>query len=94
MGMKTLGLEADALRARRDIRFRSASNRACAVVLQVHLVDQHRDLADAEQVEQVAVAAGVLLHAFVGIDQQQRRLGVGGAGDHVLQEFLVARARR
>ena len=45
-----------------------------AVADQVHLVDQHRHLADAEQVQQIAVPARLLLHALVGVDQQQRRL--------------------
>ena len=37
------------------------------------------------------MAPGVFLHAFVGVDQQQRGLGLRGAGDHVLEELLVAR---
>ena len=37
------------------------------------------------------MAAGLLLHAFVGVDQQQRGFGAGRARDHVLEEFLVAR---
>ena len=45
-----------------------------AVADQVHLVDQHRDLVDAQQMQQVAVAAGLLAHALVGVDQQQRGL--------------------
>src|SRR5581483_9892232 len=60
------------------------------IILQVHFVDQHGDLADAEEIEQIAVAAGLLLHAFGGVDEQQRGLGIGGAGDHVLEKFLVA----
>ena len=65
-----------------------------AVADEVHLVDQHRDLLDAQQMEQVAVAVGLLAHALLGVDQQQRGLAAGRAGDHVLEEFLVARARR
>ena len=61
------------------------------VAHQVHLVDQHGDLADAQQVEQVAVAPRVLLHAFLGVDHQQRRLGLRGPGHHVLDELLVPR---
>ena len=61
------------------------------VAHQVHLVDQHGDLADAQQVEQVAVAPGVFLHALMGVNHQQRRLGLRGAGDHVLDELLVPR---
>jgi hypothetical protein len=60
------------------------------VILQIHLVDKHGDLADAQEIEQVAVAARLFLHALVGVDQQQGRLGVGRAGDHVLEKLLVA----
>ena len=59
-------------------------------VEQVHLVDQHGDLADAEHREDVAVALGVLAHALVRVDHEQRRLGARGAGDHVLEELDVA----
>ena len=62
-----------------------------AVVDQVHLVDQDRDLLDAQQMEQIAVPAGLLLHALLGVDQQQRGLAAGRAGDHVLEKLLVAR---
>ena len=62
-----------------------------AVVHQVHLVDQHRDLVDAEQMQQIAVPARLLAHALVGVDQQQRRLAAGSAGHHVLEELAVAR---
>ena len=40
--------------------------------------------------EQVAVAAGVFLDAFVGVDDQDGGFGMGGAGDHVFDEFDVA----
>ena len=58
---------------------------------QVHLIDGHRHLANPEQVQQVAVAAGLFLDPFLGIDDQQRRIPGGGPSDHVFQEFLVAR---
>ena len=58
---------------------------------EVHLVHHHRELLDAEQRDHVAVPAGVLLHAFRGVDDEQRGLGAGGAGDHVLEELDVAR---
>ena len=29
------------------------------------------------------MALGLLLHAFVGIDQQDRGIGAGSTGDHV-----------
>ncbi len=57
----------------------------------VHLVDDHRDLPDAQQMQQIAVAAGLVAHAFGGIDDQDRGIGLRRAGDHVAQEFGVAR---
>ncbi len=41
--------------------------------------------------EQVPVAAGGFLHPFVGVDEQQRRLRIGGCGDHVFEKLLVSR---
>jgi len=61
----------------RDTPSQSDRKRACELVFEVHLVHQHGNLADAQQVEQIAVAAGVFLHAFVGVDEQQSRLGIG-----------------
>jgi hypothetical protein len=37
------------------------------------------------------VAPRVFLDAFVGINKQQGGLGIGGAGDHVLEKLLVSR---
>jgi hypothetical protein len=39
--------------------------------------------------QQVAVAAGLLAHPLGGVDQEQRGLAAGRAGDHVLEELLV-----
>src|SRR2546428_4428917 len=58
---------------------------------QVHLVDDDGHLPDAEQGEEVAVLLGLLLDALVGVDHQERCFGARRAGDHVLQELLVAR---
>jgi hypothetical protein len=49
----------------------------------VHLVDDHRDLLHAEEMQQVAVATGLVAHALESIDQQQRRVGLCRAGDHI-----------
>ena len=56
----------------------------------VHLVDHHRDLFDPEQMQQIAVAPGLVAHAFQRVDDQHRAVGLRGAGDHVAQEFRVA----
>ena len=60
------------------------------VVDEVHFVDDDDDFADAEHAEQVAVTAGVFLDAFGGVDDEDGGFGVGGAGDHVFDEFDVA----
>ena len=56
----------------------------------VHLVDDDRDLLDAEQMQQIAVAPGLVAHAFQRVDDQNRAIRLRGAGDHVAQEFGVA----
>ena len=89
MGMKHLGSTPTVLRKARYSRFDGVKSRL-RIALQIHLVDQDGDLPDAEQVQQIAVAAGLLLHALVGVNQKERGLGVGRAGDHVLEELLVA----
>ncbi len=61
------------------------------VVDEVHLVDDHDDLAHADQPQQVSVPPRLLLHAFGGIDDDQRRVGSCRAGHHVLHELLVSR---
>ncbi len=63
-----------------------------AEIDQVHLVDHDGDLLDAEHGHHVAVPAGILLHPFLGIDDQKRGLGAGSARDHVLQELDVTRS--
>ena len=70
--------------------FSIASEVVLVVVDQVHLVHAHHHLADAEHRQDVAVAAAVLAHAFLGVDDQHGGLGARRARDHVLQELDVA----
>ena len=56
----------------------------------VHLVDDNRDLFDAEKMQQIAVAPGLVADAFQRVDDQDRAVRLRGAGDHVAQEFGVA----
>ena len=56
---------------------------------QVHLVHQNGQLPDAEHRGDVPVAAGIFLHAFARIDDDQRGVRPGGARDHVLQQVDV-----
>ena len=39
----------------------------------VHLVDDHGDLFDAEQMQQIAVPPGLVAHAFQRVDDQAPR---------------------
>jgi len=69
----------------------------------VHLVDADHQLLDAQQVDQTGVLAGLALdlaglvvatgdggdEVTVGGDHQQGHVGLGGAGDHVLDEVSV-----
>jgi hypothetical protein len=55
----------------------------------VHLVDDDGDMLDAEQMQQIAVTPGLVAHAFQRVDDQQRGIGLRGAGDHVAQELGV-----
>ena len=61
------------------------------VVDEVHLVHQHDELLHTQEGEQEGVAAGLVHDAFLGVDEQERGGGAGGAGHHVLEELLVAR---
>jgi hypothetical protein len=60
------------------------------IPLQVHFVDEHGDLANAEEIQEVAVTARLFLHTFICINEEQRRFCVGRAGDHILEELLMA----
>jgi hypothetical protein len=55
----------------------------------VHLVDDHSDLPDAQQMQEETVEARLLLDALAGVDQHQRGVGARRARDHVLDEFTV-----
>ena len=56
----------------------------------VHLVDDDRDLFDAQKMQEIAMAPRLITHAFQRIDDQKRAVGLGGASNHVAQEFGVA----
>lgn len=59
--------------------------------LEVHLVDRNDDVLDAQQGGNVAVPAGLGLHAVTGIDQDDRQVAGGRTGGHVAGVLLVAR---
>ena len=57
----------------------------------IHLVDDHHYLPHAEQVEQIAVATGLVAHALGRVDDQHRGIGLGRTGDHVAQKLGMSR---
>ena len=59
------------------------------VVHQVHLVDGDHHPLDAQQRHQVAVAAGLGEYPFARVDQDDRHVRGGRAGDHVAGVLLV-----
>mmetsp|Transcript_16114 Transcript_16114/g.34287 ORF Transcript_16114/g.34287 Transcript_16114/m.34287 type:complete len:332 (+) Transcript_16114:985-1980(+) len=86
-----------------DLVVASLGVRACGIG--IHLVDTDDQLLHAEQVNQARVLAGLALHlaglmvalldggseVTVGGDHEQSDIGLGRAGDHVLDEIPVAR---
>ena len=56
----------------------------------VHLVDGDDEVADAEKLGDVAVAAGLRQDAVVGVDEDDGHIAGGGAGDHVARVLLMA----
>ena len=60
------------------------------VVDEVHLVDGHRDVADAEQRDEEAVPARLREDALARVEEDDGAVGGRGAGDHVARVLLVA----
>ena len=56
----------------------------------IHLVNGKHDFADADQFDEETVAAGLCKDALAGIDQDDRQVGGGCAGDHISRVLLVA----
>jgi hypothetical protein len=69
----------------------SISSSMVRVIDQVHLVDRQHDVRMPSSERDVAVAAGLRQHALARVDQDDREVGGGGAGDHVAGVLLVAR---
>ena len=88
-GNEYLRLDADA-REKLAVLARDLVEHLLRVVDEVHLVDDDDDLAHADQPQQIPVAAGLLLHAFGRVDDDERRIGPRRARHHVLDELLVA----
>ena len=62
---------------------------ALVEVDQVHLVDAHDDVRDAQQRGDERVALGLRDHALAGVDQHDRQIRGGRARDHVARVLLV-----
>ena len=58
---------------------------------QVGLGDRHHAGTDPQQIHDLQVFPSLGHHPVVGCDHQQRHVHPGGAGHHVLDEFLVTR---
>ena len=54
------------------------------------MLDDHEDAAHVEKLQNLQMLDRLRHHAFVGVDDQQQELHAGCAGQHVVQETLVA----
>ena len=70
----------------------SSSKRCLGVLDEVHLVDRHDDVRDAEQRADERVALGLLGHAAARVHEHDCEVRCRGARDHVARVLLVARA--
>ena len=83
------GADADALRERGIIGDDLVEHRL-VIADQVHLVDGQHDVADADQVGEIAVAPRLGQYALARVDQDDGQVGGGGAGDHVAGILFMA----
>src|SRR4051812_5655711 len=58
---------------------------------QIHFVNDHDDLTDAEQTEKVSVSPALLADSFIRRDHEDCRIRARRARNHVLEELLVTR---
>ena len=88
-GNKNAFRDADILQ-KRSVFFFDLAEAILAIAREIHFVHGHNNLPKIEQTEQLSVPAALLAHAFIRRDHYDRRIGIRCAGDHVLQEFLMA----
>jgi len=86
--MQRSRLEADAL-GKGQVVGLDALEHALIEVHQVHLVDGHDDVLDAQQGGDEAVPTGLGLHAVAGVDEDDRQVAGRGAGRHVAGVLLM-----
>ena len=89
IGITAAGLTPRPPRWRADLGIDLAEP-AVVIAHPVHLVDDDHDLTHAEQMQEIAVPPRLLAHALGRVDDQQRGIGLGRAGDHVAQELGMA----
>ena len=58
---------------------------------QIHLVDRHHEVPDAQQIRNERMPARLGQHAVAGVDQDDGQVRRGCAGRHVARILLVAR---
>ncbi len=58
---------------------------------EIHFVDRHYQVFNAQQRRDEAVTAGLVEHALARIDQQDRQVAGGRAGGHIARVLLVPR---
>ena len=78
------------LLAKRAVLFHDGLEDALVVIHQVHLVDGDEDVRDLQQRGQEAVPLGLGEHPLARVDQDDRQLRSGRAGDHVARVLDVA----
>ena len=77
-------------RTPQNVARRCASKTLLVAVDEVHLVDRHDEVRDAEQRGDERVAARLLDDAVARVDEHDREVGGRGAGDHVARVLHVA----
>ena len=73
-----------------EVALRMSTKRSLVEADEVDLVDREHDVADAEQRDDVGVAAGLGEDAVLGVDEEDGEIGGRGAGRHVARVLLVA----
>ena len=91
MGMKRRSWMAS-LAAQLEKSARICLEHVFRVAHEVHLVDRHHDVGDAQQRRDERVAAGLLQHALAGVHEHDGEVRGGRARDHVAGVLDVARA--
>ncbi len=74
-----------------QILFANAVKGLFAVADEIHFIDSHHQMFDAQQCGNKAVTTGLIQHTFTRVDQQNRQVAGRRAGGHVTGVLLVPR---